>query len=131
MDAVLSSQEKMLGAMAYFGPFFVAPFLKPKSAFCRFHANQGFVFFLMLFVVLILSSLSWILSLLLFVAYLAGMLYAMFQAYQGMMWKIPLLSDIAVKVNIIQLADGWAMPSAGKAPSAPSAGNKEKNSTKE
>ncbi|MBI5755219.1 DUF4870 domain-containing protein [Candidatus Peregrinibacteria bacterium] len=109
---MISSQEKLLGVLAYLGPFFVAPFVKSKSSFCRFHANQGFAFFLTLFVVLILSGISWILSLLLFLAYLAVMLYAMFQAYQGLMWKIPVLFDIASKINIMQLADGWTVTAA-------------------
>lgn len=119
LESSVPAQERLLGAVAYIGPLFVAPFLKPKSTFCRFHANQGFVFFLVLFVVLILSGLSWIFSFLLTLGYLGMMLYTMYTAYQGMMWKIPILSDIAEKINIVKFADGWTL--APKTPSTPEA----------
>ncbi len=117
-------QERFLGVLAYLGPLFVAPFVKPKSPFCRFHANQGFVFFITLFVVLILSGLSWILSLLLVVGYLGVMVYAMYMAYQGKMWKIPVLSEIAEKINIVKLVDGWTVAPAGKTPQTPAEDSK-------
>lgn len=43
----MSSKEKALSILAYFGPFFLlAVLLAPESHFAKYHANQGLVLFL-------------------------------------------------------------------------------------
>lgn len=43
----MSSKEKALSILAYFGPLFLlAVLLAPESHFAKYHANQGLVLFL-------------------------------------------------------------------------------------
>ena len=43
----MSSKEKALSILSYFGPFFLlAVLLAPESHFAKYHANQGLVLFL-------------------------------------------------------------------------------------
>ncbi len=45
---ILSSDEKGLSVLAYISILFIIPLLaKPDSRYCRFHANQGLVLFLL------------------------------------------------------------------------------------
>ena len=44
---IISSKEKALSILSYFGPFFLlAVLLAPESHFAKYHANQGLVLFL-------------------------------------------------------------------------------------
>ena len=51
---MISSKEKALAILAYFGPLFL---LAPESHFAKYHANQGLVLFLSEVVV---SAIIWI-----------------------------------------------------------------------
>ena len=55
---MISSKEKALAILAYFGPLFLlAVLLAPESHFAKYHANQGLVLFLSEVVV---SAIIWI-----------------------------------------------------------------------
>lgn len=55
---MISSKEKALAILAYFGPLFLlAVLLSPESHFAKYHANQGLVLFLSEVVV---SAIIWI-----------------------------------------------------------------------
>jgi hypothetical protein len=44
----VSSDEKVLSSLAYISVLFIVPFLaRPDSQYCKFHANQGLVLFLL------------------------------------------------------------------------------------
>lgn len=102
--STVSSDERFFAAMAYFGPLFVFTLVvKPKSDFCRFHSRQSMVLFLITFFVLVmLLSISWLGSLLtlsLFAAYIL----CIYNAYHGILFKLPIVSELAGKINIESL----------------------------
>ncbi|MBP9718504.1 hypothetical protein KBD59_04385 [Candidatus Gracilibacteria bacterium] len=99
-----TSDERFFAALAYFGPLFVFTLVvKPKSEFCRYHARQSMVLFLITFFVLVmLLSISWLGSLLtlsLFAVYVLSI----YKAYHGEIWKVPFVSGYAEKINIESL----------------------------
>lgn len=108
--------EKFFAALGYFGPLFVLPLLvKPKSAFCKFHAQQSMVLLLVtIFVFMVLFAIPWFGSLLTLIIFAIYVL-AIYKAYSGEMWKIPLISKYADRVNVQTLYGkaGVAMSSIG------------------
>lgn len=96
--------EKFFSALGYFGPLFIIPLIvKPKSPYCKFHAKQSMVLFLIFIVVLvILAAIPWfgsIFTLVLFALYVL----AIYRAYKGDMWNIPFVSNFAGKMNVEML----------------------------
>lgn len=100
----LEEDEKFFAALAYFGPLFVATLVvKPKSAFCKFHARQSMVLFLIFILFLmVLFAVPLIGSLMTFVLFAVYVL-AIYRAYKGDLWNIPLVSNFAGKMNIDSL----------------------------
>lgn len=100
----LEEDEKFFAALAYFGPLFVATLVvKPKSAFCKFHARQSMVLFLIFILFLmVLFAVPMIGSLMTFVLFAVYVL-AIYRAYKGDLWNIPLVSNFAGKMNIESL----------------------------
>jgi uncharacterized membrane protein len=97
----VSSDEKVLSSMAYISILFIVPFLaRPDSQYCKFHANQGLVLFLLgnlitlalKFVPFGHGFLAWIWGLLSFALMIIGIL----NAAQGHAKELPLIGSIRI-----------------------------------
>lgn len=97
----VADDEKFFAALAYFGPLFVITLVvKPKSDFCKFHARQSMVLFLIFILFLmVLFAVPWFGSLMTFVLF-AIYVIAIYRAYKGDLWNIPVISNFAGKMNI-------------------------------
>lgn len=95
------SDEKFFAAVAYLGPLFLLTLIvKPKSAFCKFHSKQSMVLLLLVFIVFaVLFSVPMVGSLLT-LAIFAVYVIAMYRAYRGDWWTIPMVGAFAGKMNI-------------------------------
>lgn len=102
----MDDKEKMLGAISYLGPLCIVSFLMANnSKFVMFHAKQGLILLLAAVIVRIAIgaifplmgawSLMSIVNIVILVAVVAGIIKAM----QGEMWKMPVISAIAEKLN--------------------------------
>lgn len=101
MPGAPDQDEKFFAALGYFAFLFVVPLIvKPKSAYCKFHARQSMVLFLVAIIVLIvLASVPWVGSLLT-LALFAVYVLAIYKAYHGDLWSIPFVSKYAGKMNV-------------------------------
>lgn len=99
-----TAEEKKYGLMGYIPLGFILPLLtKPKSKFCQFHSKQGAVILIGWIVVMILFIIFIriaFLSILIFLAYFGFNVIAAYRTYRGEMWRIPIVSDFAEKINI-------------------------------
>ncbi|HEY7125906.1 MAG TPA: DUF4870 domain-containing protein [Ktedonobacterales bacterium] len=103
------------GALSYFwiiGLIFF--FIEKKNRFVRFHAFQALAWGIAIFVVaIILDYLPYVFFVgsLLHIAWLVGAIYAAVQAYNGKMFKLPVVGDMAEKNanNWVPMADGMGM----------------------
>lgn len=95
------SDERLFAAIGYVFFLFIIPLLvKPKSKYCKFHAQQSMVLFLTSIIVLIvLAAVPWIGSLLT-LAIFAIYVLAIYKSYKGELWAIPLISKLAGKMNV-------------------------------
>lgn len=101
----IPQDEKVLSVIAYASIGFLLPFiLKPGSKTCQFHAKQGAAMFILSFFTLILLAAIPALGSLLFLGFIALTAIAMFQAFSGKEWKMPVIGDIATKINLNALA---------------------------
>lgn len=93
-------ENKLIGALSYIWILFLIPLLTKKdSKFCKEHAKQGLV----LFIVWIVASLViWfpILGQLLGLAILIVNIIAFIKALQGEFWEIPLIGPLRNKFNL-------------------------------
>ncbi len=102
--AHMTQEEKLLGALSYFGVLCVLPvLLKKESAFAMHHARQGIVL-LIAWVLLwigaatvpLLGAVIWFFgSILLFVLSLVGVI----RAASGDLWELPWLGEYAKKIQ--------------------------------
>jgi uncharacterized membrane protein len=99
-----SPDERIFAAVAYLAFLFVVTLVaKPKSEFCKFHARQSMILFLITIIVLVvLAIIPWFGSLLT-LALFALYVLSMYRAYQGEMWKIPIIGDVASAINIDEI----------------------------
>lgn len=92
--------NKVVAAIGYIWILcFVPLFLKRQSAFCQFHAKQGLVLFIIEVVgwlVFWIPVIGWLL--LVFIILLAVMGFV--NALQGNFWKMPIIGDLADKINL-------------------------------
>ncbi len=93
-----TQNEKFFAALGYFSFLFVIPLLfKRKSLYCKFHALQSMLLFcssiIVLVVLAIVPSLGSIITLVLFGFYVV----AIYRAYKGDTWKMPLIGGFAAK----------------------------------
>lgn len=97
----IEDDEKFFAALGYFGFLFIVPLIvKPKSTYCRFHARQSMVLFLTTIVILIVLASSQMFGSILTLALFALYVLAIYRAYKGDLWNIPLISQLAGKVNV-------------------------------
>lgn len=98
----LGLPENIEGLLAYLGWWVTGLlfyFLEPQNKFVRFHAMQSIVVFgaitVAAFVLGLIPIIGWILSPLLWLAGVALMIWLMYKAYQGEMYKLPWAGDFA------------------------------------
>ena len=97
----VEEDEKFFAALGYFGFLFVVPLVaKPKSQYCRFHAKQSMVLFLAFFIALIILATFHLFGSLIMIVLFATYVLAIFRAYKGDLWNIPLVSAFAGKMNV-------------------------------
>jgi len=100
-----SSDEKVMGAIAYLGILFLIPLLAKKdSKFAMFHAKQGLVLFIVEVIlwivnfVLVLSIVGLFVAWILWIIWLIIVIFALIgliQALSGKYWKLPILGGWA------------------------------------
>lgn len=92
--------NKLVAAMSYiFVLVFVPLFLKRESPFCQFHAKQGLAMFMVCIVgmfVFPIPVFGWALG----ITVAALDIIAIFKTLQGEKWEIPVIGDIAKKINV-------------------------------
>ncbi len=87
--------NKLMAALAYIWAFsLVMLLLKKDSPFVQFHARQGFVLFVISVIVMLIPFLWW-----LQIAIVIFDIFGIWKAYQGEMWKAPLISQLAERVK--------------------------------
>lgn len=97
----VEQDEKFFAALGYFAFLFVVPLIvKPKSEYCKFHAKQSMVLFLITIVTfMILFAIPWFGSLLT-LAIFAVYILAIYKSYSGELWAIPVVSKFAGKMSV-------------------------------
>ncbi|HLD96557.1 MAG TPA: hypothetical protein VI794_02495 [Patescibacteria group bacterium] len=100
-------EENLTGALAYLLGFVSGIFLlltEKQNKFVRFHAMQStvltggyFVFNFVIGYVPVVNVLWWVISVPLGLVLLILWFYLMYQAYQGVQYKLPVVGDIAEK----------------------------------
>ncbi|OGY78539.1 MAG: hypothetical protein A3B74_04215 [Candidatus Kerfeldbacteria bacterium RIFCSPHIGHO2_02_FULL_42_14] len=90
-------ENKVLAALSYLWFIsIVILILKKDSPFAQFHAKQGIILFIASVICWFIPFLGWLLNLVIFVVIIVGFA----QAISGKYWEIPLVSDLAKKLNI-------------------------------
>jgi uncharacterized membrane protein len=89
------SDSKLMALLSYFWILSIVMYvIKKDDEFVRFHARQGMVIFG--FSLLgIIPVLGWIIDLIMLAAAIIGAI----KAYQGEKYKLPVIGDIAEKIN--------------------------------
>ncbi len=102
--SVGKSDDNLIAAVSYLWILSIIILLvKKDSDYVRFHAKQGVVLFgfsvalsILGFIVIFLLPIIWLLNLAIFVAVVIGFV----NAIQGKRYKIPVVGDLAEKVNL-------------------------------
>ena len=98
------ADEKFFAALGYFGFLFVVPLIvKPKSTYCKFHARQSMIMFLLSIVVLVFLAAVPMFGSLLTMALFALYVLAIYRAYSGERWMIPVIGGFAGKLDVDML----------------------------
>ena len=90
-----AKKNRGLAALCYLGPFFLLSWLlKPKSAFVRYHVNQGLVLFLCEVIINIFDFIPfmWVANILSF----AGIIIGASNALKGRRRPLPIIGDITL-----------------------------------
>lgn len=92
----LTSDEKLWGALAYLWILSIVVLLvKKDSKFVAFHAKQGLILFVgELF--WIIPVIGWLIGLICGILAIVGLI----KALQGKEWPIPVVSELAKKINL-------------------------------
>ncbi len=98
---IATKREKTLAALGYVSFLCVLPLaLEPKSEFCRFHGKQGLVLVLLFFILSWISIFSRFVAVMLYIAQIIVTIIAFLNAVKGKTWKIPMVADVAKKLEI-------------------------------
>lgn len=97
------SDDNLIAAISYLWILSIIILLvKKDSDYVRFHAKQGVVLFgfsvalsILGFIIVLLLPIIWLLDLVIFVAVIVGFI----QAIQGKRYKMPVVGDLAEKIN--------------------------------
>ena len=96
MTSKNENDSYLYGALCYFWILaLVFLFLKKDDSFVRFHAKQGVVLFVASLLTWI-PMIGWVLGFAIFLAAVAGFI----KALQGEKYRLPLIFDIAEKINL-------------------------------
>jgi len=91
----ISQEQKIWGAIAYVWILsVVALAARKKDEYIRFHANQGFLLFVISVVVIIFPP-FWFINVIVGIIAVVGII----KALKGEKWELPLLADIAKKLG--------------------------------
>ncbi|KPK71892.1 hypothetical protein AMJ87_06300 [candidate division WOR_3 bacterium SM23_60] len=97
-------EGKIWAFIGYWWILFLVPLLgKKDNKFALFHGKQGLVLFVFWIVVWIISFIPFIGAIIGFLGWIIGIILAiigMVKSLQGEYWKMPVLGDIAEKINI-------------------------------
>jgi uncharacterized membrane protein len=90
--------NKLIAALAYLWIISIIVLLvKKDSKFAQFHAKQGLILFIASVVAGFIPVLGWfIINPIIWIVALVGLI----QALMGKYWKIPLVGDLAAKINL-------------------------------
>jgi uncharacterized membrane protein len=124
-----NQEERMWGAISYIAFLGIVTLaMNPKSAFCKKHAAQGLLLFIVWFIGLIMmavpSNLIILIGIIIFFGAMGLGGFGMYKAFTSYELNIPVLSDLAKKVpvdSIIGTVTGKVVeaPQAPQAPVAP------------
>lgn len=95
---------KIWAFVGYWWILFLVPLLgKKDNKFALFHGKQGmvlFVFWVAIFILSFIPFIGGIIFLLGWIIYVILAIIGMVKSLQGQYWKMPVLGDIAEKINI-------------------------------
>lgn len=90
-------ENKILAAISYLWLMSLIMLLvKKDSEFVQFHAKQGLILFIISVILWFIPGIGWLLNVIVFIFIVIGFL----KALAGEKWELPLLADIAKKINI-------------------------------
>lgn len=108
--STIPSDERMLAAVGYIPMLFVGPLImKPHSKFCQMHGKQAMITTVLSFFTLFMLALIPAIGSLLFLGMIGVVTLGMYQAYSGVEWKMPIVHDIAMKVDVDSLFAGTSV----------------------
>lgn len=91
----ITQEEKIWGALSYVWVLsLVALAARKNNEYIRFHANQGFILFL-LSLFMWFPILGWLLGIVVMIMSIIGI----FKALRGEEWSLPVLADPAIKAG--------------------------------
>jgi len=97
MTEQLSNDSKLFAALSYLWLLSVVMLvLKKDDEFVRFHAKQGTVIFAVSIILWFIPIIGWLLQIAVLIAVVIGFL----KAYSGERFKMPVVGDLADKINI-------------------------------
>ena len=92
-----ASDSNLMAALSYLWILSVVMLLvKKDDEFVQFHAKQGLVLFIAGIVFMIIPIIGWLANLVVFLAVIVGFI----KAIQGERYEMPLVGDLAKKINI-------------------------------
>lgn len=97
MAEQLSNDSKLFAALSYLWLLSVVMLiLKKDDEFVRFHAKQGTVIFVASIILWFIPIIGWLMQ----IAVLIGVVIGFLKAYSGERFKMPVIGDLADKINI-------------------------------
>lgn len=92
-----TEENKILAAISYLWFIsIVVLLLKKDNEFVQFHAKQGLILFIISIILWLIPFIGWMLNIIVFIFIIIGFIKAM----MGEKWKLPLLADLAAKMNL-------------------------------
>jgi len=96
--------DKLVAAISYIGIISVIVLLvKKDSDYVQFHAKQGTVLFIAEVVWALITTFLWFLLLIgsvVWLVFLVATVLGFIKAYSGERYKMPLIGDLATKINL-------------------------------
>ncbi len=103
-EDVVVKEGKVYAILAYFGILCLIPLLvKKDNKFALFHAKQGLVLFIaevILTFIWVIPFLGWFIGAIGWILIPIICIIAIIQVLMGNYWRIPVIADIAEKINI-------------------------------
>ena len=97
MTEQLSNDSKLFAALSYLWLLSVVMLvLKKDDEFVKFHAKQGTVIFVVSIILWFIPIIGWLLQ----IAVLIGVVIGFLKAYSGERFKMPVVGDLADKINL-------------------------------